>query len=139
MENITPTLVLLWDVKRSLEKGYSVSNGIKFFIARNLQHEFSRFVADWFQQQQSQNERLNTHHLGASRRHLLALLDLGLGGQSILESLKSYETEVIIGCEDEVQNHIAKLPLLLMIPLMGLIFPALMMLLIMPALKMLQL
>lgn len=139
MENITPTLVLLWDVKRSLEKGYSVSNGIKFFIARDLQHDFSHFVADWFRHQQLQKDRLNTHHLRASRRHLLSLLELGLNGQSILESLKSYEAEVIIGCEDEVQNHIAKLPLLLMIPLMGLIFPALMMLLIIPALKMLQL
>ena len=139
MENITPTLVLLWDVKRSLEKGYSVSSGIKFFITRDLQHEFSFFVKKWFQQQQSQNEPLNTQHLTASRRHMLTLLDMGLNGQSILESLKSYESEVIISCEDEVQNHLAKLPLLLMIPLMGLIFPSLMMLLIGPALKMLLL
>lgn len=139
MENITPTLVLLWDVKRSLEKGYSVSNGIKFFIARGLQHDFNFFVKKWYLQQQSQNEPLSTQHLKASRRHLLSLLDMGLNGHSILESLKLYESEVIIGCEDEIQNHLAKLPLLLMIPLMGLIFPSLMMLLIGPALKMLQL
>ena len=70
---------------------------------------------------------------------MLELLQHGLSGQAILESLKAYEAELIMGCEDEIQNHIAKLPLILMIPLMGLIFPSLMILLIIPAVKMLQL
>ncbi len=139
MENITPTLVLLWDVKRSLEKGHSVSNGIKAFLTRGLQNDLSHFVNRWFQQLQSHNEQLSTRDLRASRRHLLALLEMGLKGQSILEALKAYEQEIILSCDDEIQSHIAKLPLLLMIPLMGLIFPALMMLIIVPALKMLQL
>lgn len=139
MENITPTLILLWDVKRSLEKGSSVSQGIKFFLARHIKHDFSFFISKWFQQIQSQNSSPAKQHLSAPRRHLLALLEQGLLGQAILESLKGYEAEVIIACEDEIQSHLAKLPLLLMIPLMGLIFPALMILLIAPALKMLQL
>lgn len=139
MENITPTLILIWDVKRSLEKGNSVAGGIKFFLGRQLRHEFSYFVNTWFQQLVSQKDGPLKHHLPASRRHLLSLLEQGLQGQSILESLKGYEAEVILGCEDEIQSHLAKLPLLLMIPLMGLIFPSLMILLIAPALKMLQL
>lgn len=139
MENITPTLVLVWDVKRSLEKGQSVAMGIRTFIDRNIRHDFSQFVKKWYLHFQSEKETLNSQHLNSTRRHLLSLLEYGLQGQTILESLKSYEAELIMSCEDEIQNHVAQLPLLLLIPLMGLIFPALMMLLIWPALKMFQL
>ncbi len=138
MENITPTLVLVWDVKRSLEKGQSVATGIRIFIERDIHHEFSYFVKKWYLHFQSEKEMMNSQHLNSTRRHLLSLLKYGLQGQTILESLKSYETELILSCEDEIQNHVARLPLLLLLPLMGLIFPALMMLLIWPALKMFQ-
>ncbi len=138
MENITPSLLLLWDVKRTLEKGQSVAQGLRHFIARDLQNDYSAFVKRWYLHQQTEKQALSTQHLNPTRRHLLALLQHGLAGQSILEALKSYETELIISCEDEIQSHIAKLPLILLIPLMGLIFPALMMLLIWPALKMFQ-
>jgi hypothetical protein len=139
MENVTPTLILLWDVKRSLEKGLSVSNGIGFFIKREIKHDFAHFVRLWANQFQTNKESLSTHHLNPTRRHLLALLEHGIKGQAILDALKSYESELIMSCEDEIQTHIAKLPLLLLVPLMGLIFPSLMILLICPALKMLQL
>jgi len=138
MENITPTLILLWDVKRALEKGHSVSNGIQFFLKREISHPFCFFVRNWFTQLQTGRVELDVQKLNSTRRHLLALLEHGLKGQSILESLKSYELELIMSCEDEIQSHVAKLPLLLLIPLMGLIFPALMMLLVVPALKMFQ-
>ncbi len=139
MENITPTLLLLWDVKRALEKGQSVAQGIRFFIERNIRHDFSYFVKQWFLHFQSSQVMLASGHLQPTRKYLLTLLEHGLSGQGILEALRSYEGEVILGCEDEIQSHIAKLPLILLIPLMGLIFPSLMMLLIWPALKMFQL
>lgn len=138
MENITPTLILLWDVRRALEKGLSVTNGIQFYIKRHKKDDLSRFVCAWMSNFQTNKETLSTLHLSPSRRYLLALLEHGLKGQAILESLKSYETELIISCEEEIQSHIAKLPLILMIPLMGFIFPSIMILLIWPALKMFQ-
>ncbi len=138
MENITPSLLLLWDVKRSLEKGQSVSHGIRNFNDRNLAHEFCFFVKKWFLHYQTEKTALNSLHLNPTRRYLLSLIEYGLAGQSILEALKSYELELIMSCEDEIQSHVAKLPLSLLIPLMGFIFPSLMMLLVWPALKMLQ-
>lgn len=138
MENVTPTLILLWDVKRALEKGLSVSNGVQFFIKRDLRHDFAAFVRIWLNHFQTDKESISTRHLNPTRRHLLSLLEHGLKGQAILEALKSYEQELIMSCEDEIQTHIAKLPLILLIPLMGLIFPALMILLVVPALKMFQ-
>lgn len=138
MENVTPTLILLWDVKRALEKGLSVSNGIQSFVKRDIRHDFAQFVRAWLSHFQTDKESLSTKHLNPTRRHLLSLLEHGLKGQAILDALKSYELELIMSCEDEIQSHIAKLPLILLIPLMGLIFPSLMMLLVFPALKMFQ-
>ena len=60
MENITPTLILLWDVKRALEKGLSVSNGINYFIKREIRHDFSRFVCSWMTHFQTNKESLST-------------------------------------------------------------------------------
>ncbi|MFZ3230186.1 MAG: hypothetical protein WA160_08270 [Pseudobdellovibrio sp.] len=138
MENVTPTLILLWDVKRALEKGFSVSNGIQYFIKRDIYHEFAQFVRIWLAHFQTDKESLNTKHLNPTRRYLLSILEHGLKGQAILESLKAYEIELIMSCEDEIQSHIAKLPLVLLVPLMCFIFPSIMMLLIWPALKMFQ-
>ncbi|OFZ28419.1 MAG: hypothetical protein A2622_04785 [Bdellovibrionales bacterium RIFCSPHIGHO2_01_FULL_40_29] len=139
MENITPTMLLLWDVKRSLEKGFSVSKGIKTFIDRDLAHPFVQEVRKWHILLQTDPETRPALKLAPSKRHLLALLEQGLRGQTILEALLSYEAELLLSCEEEIQRHIAKLPLLLLVPLMGLIFPALMILLIGPLLKMIEL
>lgn len=138
MENITPTLILLWDVKRALEKGYSVAFGVQAFVKRDINHDFARFVRLWVAQFQTGKESLGTKQLTPTRRHLLSLIEYGLKGQAILESLKSYEAELMISCDDEIQSHIAKLPMILLIPLMGLIFPSLMLLMVVPALKMFQ-
>lgn len=138
MENVTPTLILLWDVKRALEKGLSVLSGVQTFIKRDLRHDFAHFVRAWLTHFQTNKESLNTMHLNPTRRYLLSILEHGLKGQAILEALKSYESELIMSCDDEIQSHIAKLPLMLLIPLMGLIFPSLMILLVFPALKMFQ-
>ena len=135
MENISPALILLWDIKRALEKGQSVSLGMKFFLNRKIDDIFFNQVDQWWLAQNNTLSAFNKSELAPTRKHLLEILEMGLKGQSILEFLKVYEQELILGCEDEIQVHLARLPLILMFPLMGLIFPALMILLIGPLLK----
>ncbi|MBC7420996.1 MAG: hypothetical protein H7328_09745 [Bdellovibrio sp.] len=138
MENLAPSLVLLWDVKRSLEKGQSLSLGIKSFLARKRENNFADQVESWWLAQSNPNLCFDKQKITVTRKYLLEILEQGLRGQGILESLKAYESELILSCEDEIQKHIAKLPLILMIPLMGFIFPSLMMLLIGPLLNAIQ-
>ncbi len=135
MEDVSPTLILLWDIKRSLEKGQAVSLGMKTFLNRKLKGDFFIQVDQWWLAQNNLLSAFDKKNLTMTRRHLLEILEIGLKGQSILETLKGYEQELIQSCEDEIQSHLARLPLLLMIPLMGLIFPSLMILLIGPLLK----
>lgn len=138
MENVAPSLVLLWDVKRALEKGQSISVGIKSYLARKRSNLFADQVESWWLAHTNSKISFDKHKISMSRKYLLEILEQGLLGHAILENLKSYESELILSCEDEIQKHIAKLPLILMIPLMGFIFPALMMLLVGPLLSALQ-
>lgn len=141
MEDISPTLVFLWEIKRALEKGLSIHSGVEGYIQRNRQTKFANQVHIWWSAQLNKpasplNKAVEQKKdLTMTRKYLFDILELGLKGQSILETLKMYEKELIQSCEDEIQSHIARLPLILMVPLMGLIFPALMILLIGPLLS----
>lgn len=135
MENISPTLILLWDIKRALECGRSVRAGIGFFLERQGSCEFQQQFRCWWMSQTNPEVIFSTEQLAYSRKYLLEIIEMGLKGQSILEVLRGYESELLISCEAEIQNHISRLPLVLMIPLMGFIFPALMLLLLGPLLK----
>ncbi len=141
MEDISPTLILLWEVKRALEKGVSIHSGVENYILKNRSSKFAFQVEIWWlaQKNRSDSQYLEARKLKEkttmTRKYLFEILELGIKGQSILETLKTYEKELIQNCEDEIQTHIARLPLILMIPLMGLVFPALMILLLGPLLS----
>lgn len=139
MENIAPPLVLLWEVKRSLEKGQSVGSGIKNYLKYTKPDEFKRQIEIWWMAQNNSRILYNKSQLNYKRQYLLEVLEAGLKGNSILQTLQSLESELILSCEDEIQKYVAGLPILSLIPLMFLIFPAMMIILILPLLKLLQL
>lgn len=145
MENIKlpATLLLIWDIKRALEKNQSLQIGLKSFLARSLQCQFAREFADICREQQlkptqSKNLALSPEKFNQAQRALLFLVIKGLSGLPIYENIKLLEKEFIIHCEDDIQSHVMKLPLLLQLPMLGMLFPAIMCLLIVPALAMLQ-
>lgn len=142
MENIAPPLILLWEVKRSLERGQSVRVGIANYLRRAKVNAFRNQIEIWWSMQNnspmvSGKSYLNVG-LSLKRRYLLEILEVGLKGHGILPALNSLESELILSCEDEIQNHVSKLPLRALIPLMLFIFPSMMLLLLMPLLKLLK-
>ncbi len=138
MENIAPSLILLWEVKRALEKGQSVSVGLKTYLKHAKSDVFRSQVEIWWAAQNNLQISYDKSILGYKRRYLLQVLEAGLKGHGILQALYSLESGLILSCEDEIQNHVARLPLLALIPLMFFIFPAMMLLLVVPLLKLLQ-
>lgn len=141
--NLPSSMILVWDLKRAIEKNQSIQLGIKFFISRGLKCKFAlKFGEFWRQHQlgpvQTTDVLLNHLSFNSAQRALLFVVMKGLSGQPVYENLKQLEMEYIDYCEDEIQRHVQKLPLLLQIPMLGLIFPAMMSLLIVPALGMLQ-
>lgn len=138
MENVSPTLLLLWEVRRALEKGRSVSFGIRHYLQRHQKDKFANQVEIWWLSQSNRSVGFSKTQLGLHRRFLLELLEEGLKGHSIGHALQSLENELILSCEREIQEHLARLPLLSLLPLMGLIFPSLMLLLAVPLLRLMN-
>lgn len=134
MEDISPTLLFLWEIKRTLEKGQSVQAGISAYLGKKQSSPYFAQVEQWWLSQTNKQVSFDKKGIYMTRKYLLDILEAGLQGQPILETLKTYEQELIQSCEDEIQRHVAALPFILMLPLMGLIFPALMLLLIGPLL-----
>lgn len=135
MEDISPTLIFLWEIKRALEKSQSIQSGIQSYLNKKHGTDFAFQVEHWWMAQANKRTPFDKKDIYMTRKYLFDILEMGLNGQAILETLKIYEKELIQSCEDEIQRHIAHLPLILMIPLMGLIFPALMLLLVGPLLS----
>lgn len=138
MENLAPSLILLWDVKRAIESGHAASQGIRRFLKREGEDVFHFQTLMWWESLANPNLHFDRTKLGPHRRALLELLEAGMRGQPIALGLKNLEAELILSCEEEISSHVAKLPVILLLPLLGLVFPAMMLLLILPVLDMLR-
>lgn len=136
--NLPNSLLLVWDIKRAIEKNLSLQQGLQKFVQRaanirGFQDDFSKNFLKWWQiRQKTQVSDLNGFN--AQHRALITLIESGLRGQSIYEPIKSIEADLIEMCEADIQEHAAKLPLLLQIPLVFLVFPAICILLLVPTL-----
>ncbi len=135
MENISPSLSLSLTVRAALESGYSVRTGILQFISAS-RDPFAEIVGTWLMcVDQNQPFHFISDHLHPCRRSLLLLLEKGLRGLPILNHLVELEEEIIQSCEMEIEAQIQKTPLLLMIPVFVLMFPAYLLLLFGPIIQ----
>lgn len=135
MDNIKlpAVLILIWDAKRAVEKNLSLQQGLQRFYSRSLADQFAKQFATWWNARQ-QHQSSDLQHFNAQHRAVINLIEMGLKGASIYEQLKSIELDIVEICEADIQEHAAKLPLLLQIPLIFLVFPAICMLLLVPTL-----
>ena len=141
MEDLAPPLVLLWDVRRSLERGQSVGAGIKSYLA-NIEdyrrNNFKNQVENWWAAQNNEQISFDSSGMSEKRKYLLEILEAGLRGHGILPALLSAEEELMLSCEDEILAHVAWLPIFSLIPLLFFVFPALMIVLLSPLIELLQ-
>lgn len=136
MEGVAPPLALLLKVRRAVEKGESVRSGVLSYV-KNSQDDFVPIVAQWLallQQGQETKECLNRVSSNY-RRILLQVLERGLRGEAIYNVLLQLEIELVEACQEEITNKVARLPFLLLIPLLVFQFPAFLMLLFGPLLQ----
>ena len=140
--NLPTSLLLIWEVKRTIEKNISLQQGLQKFSQYLTQLQTSKrykldsfaknFLQWWQIRQKTQVGELT--HFNAQHRAIISLLENGLRGQSIYEPIKALEADFIEMCDADIQEHAAKLPLLLQIPLIFLVFPAICILLLVPTL-----
>lgn len=133
------SLILVWDLRRAIEMNQSLQVGLKKFLNRDLKSKFAIQFKNWWEsykahKQPGENIKWNMH-----QRVLIQLIHKGINGVAIYENLVELDQQMINSCDEDIEKHISLLPLILQIPLLGLLFPAILMLLLIPALKLLQL
>lgn len=135
MEGVAPPLELLLAVKRTLEKGQPTKLGVHHYL-KNHEGEFALVVAQWLAllQQGQDTQTLISSIASQHRQILLQLLERGLRGEAIYNMLATLEEEILEACHEELTNILARLPFILLVPLLLLQFPAFLLLLFGPLL-----
>ncbi len=136
MEGVAPPLELLLAVKRTLEKGQPTKAGIHLYLKRH-EGEFATEVARWLAllHQGRETQALISGMSSQHRQVLLQLLERGLRGEAIYNVLLTLEEEILEACHEELTNKLARLPFILLVPLLLFQFPAFLLLLFGPLLQ----
>ncbi len=135
MENLKlPSILnLIWEVQRAIEKNQTFQIGIEMYLVANHQDRFALQFKNWVVNPADSTGFTCLH------RGLIDILQSGYQGQAIYDRLKLIETDYVEICMDDIAAHTAKIPLIMQIPLIFLIFPAVCLLLLVPTLSLLQL
>lgn len=131
MEDLSPTLQLLINVREALERGESVRTGIsdfvetdrsdlKLFLLTKTPESAASFVG---------------RAMKETEKSLLQVLQRGLAGESILPMLRELEIDLIERSEAEIEEFTQKLGLRSLLPLLLLVFPGYLVLLLGPTLE----
>ncbi len=141
MDDLTlpSALILVWDVKKAIENNRSIHTGLENYIQRDLKCKFHEFIKNWVESKKlNKTIILKYDHFTIYQRVLFDLIQKGIDGVSIYENIIELNDQMLSICDEDIEKHVALLPLKLQIPLLGLLFPAILMILIVPALKMLS-
>ena len=134
MVGLAPPLKAVLEVRLQIENGVSVPQSVRIYAQRNLHDSFAKELGFWlFAKETGKNydeKAFNTFY----RRRLIDLLNYGLKGEPILEALIDLEKDLIFITNEDLEQHLQKLPLISLIPLMLFEFPAFFLLLVGPLL-----
>ncbi len=131
---LAPPLKAVLEIRLHIENGVSVSQAIRIYSQRNVFEPFAKDLGLWlFAQETGKScpaKSFNTFY----RKRLIDILTCGLQGEPILSALCDLEKDLIFAVNEDIEQHLQKLPLLSLIPLMLLEFPAFFLLLVGPLL-----
>lgn len=135
MDDLNPCLALISEVRKALESGESVRLAVRRFAEGR--DPFARQCGRWLllHEKGGEPEVVLKEMSSSHRRSLIRLLERGLRGEAVAAALKDFEAEIVAACRSEIDRHVMLLPFKLMIPLLLMIFPALMLLLFGPLLE----
>ena len=134
MVGLAPPLKAVLEIRLQIENGVSVPQAVRIYAQRNLHNPFAKELGLWlFTKETGKNhdeKAFNTFY----RRRLIDLLSYGLKGEPILEALIDLERDLVFITNEDLEQHLQKLPLINLIPLMLFEFPAFFLLLVGPLL-----
>ena len=133
MESLNPTLKLIWQVKKAIEKGNSVRAGIKNYLNSEID-PWKHVLAVWQikLEQGGSVDQIVQSQKSPYRKQLLLILEKGLKGEAILPVLTQLEKETQEKVEMDLEEYTAKVPYILLLPLCLFLFPACLILMLGP-------
>lgn len=140
MENLIPPILrALREVKWLMNSGKSMNEAFQIYLERTNDDLASRLRKLWILKNQSArpnplSEKLPTYF----QRAFWQLIERGCRGEPTIEALNALESEVERAAQAELDEHIAVLPLKMLLPLLFFQFPAYLILLLGPLLRELQ-
>jgi len=139
MESIAVPLHFVTYLLKAIETSQSLENTLRLYLQtenNDICPQLKTFYSRWLAKNLSNMEFIPAkfHY----RRAIFEVLVMGLQGRTIYPMLKSLEEEIVIACEQEIHSQAAKLPFLLLLPLLLLQTPAFLLLLFGPILQQLQ-
>jgi len=134
MVDLAPPLKAVLGIRLLIENGNSVSQSIKLYGEANHDDWFAKELGVWLYTQSTgrkySSKTFNTFY----RKRLLEILNSGLKGEPILKALIILEEDLVFISQEFLEQHIQKLPLMALLPLMLFQFPSFFLLLIGPLL-----
>lgn len=141
MENlkIPSSLLLVLDVQQAIERNKSVVTGVSEFINRSIKDSFTKkFLIFWKEIEVEPKKLPSVQNFLPLQRPILILLYRAMSGFAIYDRLIEVRQEMLDHCSHEIESHVQKLPIKLQLPMLLLIFPSILILILIPALKLLQ-
>jgi len=130
--SLAPPLKAVLEIRLQLENGISVSQAIRTYSQRNIKEPFAKSLGLWLFSKETGKKEEEEIFNNFYRRRLLNLLNSGLRGEPILESLCELEKDLIFASHEDLEQYLQKLPFLSLMPLMLLELPAFFLLLLGP-------
>ncbi len=132
MDFLAPSAACLLHVRHRLECGYSATEAIRGAVGRG-RDDFSQNLRRWWLARERGAPLIPKELFKSSlQRILVEIFERGLRGEPILGRLAEVEEEMRLAMADSVERHIQKLPVIMLLPLAGLVFPSFMLLLVGP-------
>lgn len=133
MEDVAPILKVVFEIEISLQSGDSIRNVAKRTDIRSC--EFSKRFVQWVNR--FEQTGVSTIDVRRSRfeRAFFRLMADSMEGRSIAAELAALKEEIVLESTAQITAFIETLPYKLMIPVLLLLFPALMMIVLGPVIQ----
>lgn len=130
MEAVSPTLTLVLHLRESIESGQSLQAGLHQYI-KSCDTSLGTHLRNWWIEKET-GRAPDLKEFNLYQKMTLNLIERSLRGEAVGAQLESLQTELLQACEMQVEEFVQTLPLRCLLPLMGLIFPAYLLILLGP-------
>lgn len=133
MANIAEPLELIGILRLELNMGKSVKSALHSALHRSST-DFSEQISAWLITRTKSIEATPPEFKSEVRIQFLRVMELGLRGWPVFDSLAELEEQMIEICEEDIQSQLDKLPLLMAMPMIFCFLPAFLILILGPVL-----